>query len=98
ILDKESGVSRWLPPGTLPLQKLVDAGEIPARGLWGLEELANATRATLAATFQAVLDREVAGEPIAEGWCIVATSNSLDDMSVVNPLPAPLVSRFSHCE
>jgi hypothetical protein len=98
LLDKESGVARWLPPSTLPLQRLVDAGEIPARGMWGLEELANAPRATQAAIFQAVLDREVAGEKIAPGWCIVATSNSLDDMSVVNPMPAPLVSRFSHCE
>jgi hypothetical protein len=98
LLDKEAGVSRWLPPSSLPLQKMVDAGEIPARGMWGLEELANAPRATQAAIFQAVLDREVAGEPIAAGWCIVATSNSLSDMSVVNPMPAPLVSRFSHAE
>jgi hypothetical protein len=98
LLDKEAGVARWLPPSSLPLQRMVDAGEIPARGMWGLEELANAPRATQAAIFQAVLDREVAGEPIAAGWCIVATSNSLSDMSVVNPMPAPLVSRFSHSE
>ncbi len=98
LLDKEAGVARWLPPSSLPLQRMVDQGEIPARGMWGLEELANAPRATQAAIFQAVLDREVAGEPIAAGWCIVATSNSLDDMSVVNPMPAPLVSRFSHSE
>jgi len=97
-LDREAGVSRWLPPATLPLQRMVDAGEIPENGMWALEEMASASRATLAATFQAVLDREINGEPLAKGWCIIATSNSLDDLSVVNPLPAPLVSRFSHAE
>jgi hypothetical protein len=96
--DKEAGVSRWLPPDIFPLQSLVDKGHLPEFGIIVLEELASAPRAVQVAAFQITLDRSVNGHPLAPGWFIVATSNSLTDMSVVNAMPAPLVSRFSHVE
>lgn len=97
-LDREAGVSRWLPPSLFPLQSLVDRGHMPARGCWVLEELASAPRAVQVAAFQIVLDREINGQKLADGWFICATSNRLEDRSVINAMPSPLVSRFGHCE
>jgi len=95
-LDKENGVSEWLPPSTFPFQSLVDRGKIPANGVLVFEELAGAPRSVQGGVFGLVLEREISGQKLAPGWTIVATSNSLEDMSVVNAMPAPLVSRFSH--
>ena len=97
-LNREEGTSSWLPPSQFPLQKNVDAGRVPPKGLWAIEELPSATPAVQAAFYQVILDRELNGEPIAEGWSTVATGNRLIDRAVVNRMPSPLVSRFWHLE
>lgn len=97
-IDKEAGVSQWLPPAAFPLQMLVDQGYFPQYGLITLEELASAQKSVQAAAFQMTLDHTINGNPLGSGWNIVATSNRLVDLSVVHPMPSPLVSRFSHCE
>ena len=97
-IDLEAGVSRWLPNEMFPLEKNVESGHVPKKGLWVLEELPSGQPAIQAALYQPTLDREINGEKVADGWTIVATGNRLDDRGVVNRMPSPLVSRFWHEE
>jgi hypothetical protein len=97
-VDLEKQMSYWLPPGQFPLQRNVDAGHVPAQGEWNFEELPSAPPAVQAATYQVMLDREINGEPIADGWFMVATGNRLGDKGVVSRMPSPLVSRYWHLQ
>jgi hypothetical protein len=97
-VDKEAGMSYWLPPAMFPLARNVAAGTCPEMGMWNFEELPSAPPAVQAATYQVMLDREINGEPVAPGWFMVATGNMLGDKGVVSRMPSPLVSRYWHVQ
>jgi hypothetical protein len=81
--------------GKWPLQRLIDKGVYPKRGILLLDELLNAHRDVLTACAEPLCDHRVNGEPLGEGWSIVATGNHIGSGTSANPLPSHVANRVS---
>lgn len=63
-------------------------------GILLLEELTSANRSLMSTLYQLVLDREIGGYKLPDGWMIVATGNREEDSGEFYVMPAPLADRF----
>jgi len=88
-LDRDKGVSRWLPPESLP------SNDDPP-GLWFLDEYPDADESVLKASYQLVLDRALGDYKVPDHWAIGAAGNLITDMTGVGRTPAALNNRFCH--
>jgi hypothetical protein len=88
-LDREAGVSRWLPPATFPTDN-------DPPGLWFLDEFPDASDEVKKASYQLVHDRAIGEYKVPDHWAIGAAGNLITDMSNVNRTPAALNNRFCH--
>jgi len=79
--------------GKWPLQRLVDEGVYPQRGILLLDEMLNAHRDVLTAFAEPLCDHTVNGEPLAKGWNIVATGNHMGGGTSSNAMPAQVANR-----
>lgn len=65
-------------------------------GVLMFDELTNIQRLdVVSASYKLVLDRRAGDTRFSEGTLVIAAGNNPDDSSVANPLPQPLVNRFT---
>ena len=89
----ENGLTKWNPPNFLPREE-VD-GE---HGIFLIDELPNAHRATQTALYQLILDFKLGDYIFPKGWVIFAAGNRMEDHGGTFAMPAPLKSRMLHFE
>jgi len=87
-------IAEFLPVNTFPLE---DATVPEGKSGWliFLDELSSASKATQAAAYRLILDREVGARPLHESVAIMGAGNSLADRAVVTQMSTALVSRMS---
>ena len=66
-----------------------------SRGILLLDEITSAPPVMQAAAYEVALDRSMGGEPLPEGWMVVAAGNRASDRGVTYPLAAPLLARMT---
>ena len=89
----EDGYTRWNPPSEFP--------RVPRdqkTGIFFIDELPNAHRATQSALYQLILDRRLGDYLLPPGWRIIAAGNRTQDHGGTFDMPLPLKSRFLHYE
>ena len=93
--DFEKGVTRYLPPSTLPgMLKRTASRKV----LFFMDELPQTGDAMQKACFSLVLDRRVAEYKLPEGCVPVAAGNRMIDRSGVSRMNKALANRFAHIE
>ena len=104
VLDKR--LSQMEPPDFGGVPSVVDGRTVKnvpdwwpmdpeSRGILLLDEITSAPPVMQAAAYEVALDRSMGGEPIPEGWMIVAAGNRASDRGVTYPLAAPLLARMT---
>lgn len=88
-LDRNKGVSRWLPPDNFPK-------ESDPPGLWFLDEYPDADNSVKKGSYQLVHDRALGSYTVPDHWALGAAGNLITDMSMVGKMPAALNNRFIH--
>ena len=88
-LDREAGVSRWLPPADFPTDD-------DPPGLWFFDEYPDAAEEVRKASQQLVHDRAMGGYRVPENWALGAAGNLVTDMTMIGRQPAALNNRFVH--
>lgn len=66
-----------------------------SRGILLLDEITSAPPVMQAAAYEVALDLSMGGEPLPEGWMVVAAGNRASDRGVTYPLAAPLLARMT---
>ena len=61
-----------------------------------LDELSSAVPQVLVASYQLILNREVAGHRLPDNTIIICAGNRKSDRGVVNKMPSPLANRMMH--
>lgn len=84
-------ITRWAANSQLP--SIARHGK---KGILFLDEMNQATKSTMAAAYQLVLDRRLGEYVVPEGWRIVAAGNLITDRAIVETMPTPLRNRFAH--
>lgn len=90
-LDKETQLTRWLPPDFLP-------SSTAPPGILFLDEINAASPMIQASAYQLILDRKLGTYVVPPDWLVIAAGNRLADRSVAFRLPTALANRFSHFE
>lgn len=85
---KEGQFTRFAPPDWLYWDK-------DAQGILHADEITSALPSVHAASYQLFLDRAMGDIKIPDGVMIIASGNRVSDRGVVNPIPAPLLNRFT---
>ena len=88
-LVKINKTVKWARPEFIP---------IDGRGILLLDELNTTSVAVMNAALQLVLDRRVGPHILGDGWWIIACCNKSEHGAHVNPISAPLRSRFNILE
>lgn len=82
-------VPTWFPS----VEKIAD-GECPEYGILFLDELSNAPISVQHSAYSIILDREVHGVKMGEGWQIIAAGNKKDDKTGAKGVAPALANRF----
>lgn len=106
MLDKEAGVTRYLPPASMPRIKYVGKGKAKKidkknEGLLCFEELNRCGQEMQAPCLQLLTERRLNDYIVPEGWSMIACVNPADDGDFnyqVNELDPALRSRFMEIE
>ena len=88
-----NGCTTWNPPDFLPIESR--DGEY---GIFLIDELPNAHRATQTALYQLILDFKLGNYELPKKWVIFAAGNRMEDHGGTFAMPAPLKSRMLHFE
>lgn len=91
--DKEQNITNWLKPDIFVMDESQDVGNILF-----FDEISNATPAVAAATYQIVLDRQIASHKLPDNCYIVCAGNKVSDKSATYKMPSPLANRLMHFE
>ncbi|KKL94498.1 hypothetical protein LCGC14_1864070 [marine sediment metagenome] len=106
MLDKEAGVTRYLPPASMPRIKYIGKGKAKKidkknEGLLCFEELNRCGQEMQAPCLQLLTERRLNDYIVPEGWSMIACVNPADDGDFnyqVNELDPALKSRFMEIE
>ncbi len=96
-IDKDAGVSRYIPFDTFPTEKM-PLPEGKKGWLLLLDEINSAPNLVQAAAYKLILDREVGQEKLHEKVITVAAGNLSTDKAIVNKLSTAMQSRLVHLQ
>ncbi len=91
--DKENNITNWLKPDIFVMPEEENVGNIIF-----FDELSNATPSVAAATYQIILDRQIANHTLPDNCYIICAGNRLSDKSATYKMPSPLANRLMHFE
>lgn len=91
--DKEKNITNWLKPDIFVMDESEEVGNIIF-----FDEISNATPAVAAATYQIILDRQIANHKLPKNCYIVCAGNRISDKSATYKMPSPLANRLIHFE
>lgn len=91
--DKENNVTNWLKPDIFLMDESDEVGNIIF-----FDEISNATPAVASATYQIILDRQIANHKLPENCYIICAGNRVSDKSATYKMPSPLANRLMHFE
>ena len=81
-------------PTWFPSKAKIKAGECPKEGVIFFDELSNAAIGVQHAAYGIILDREVHGVKLGDGWQIVAAGNKKEDKTGAKGVAPALANRF----
>lgn len=91
--DKENNVTNWLKPDIFVMDESPEVGNIIF-----FDEISNATPSVATATYQIILDRQIANHKLPDNCYIICAGNRISDKSATYKMPSPLANRLMHFE
>lgn len=92
---KETEEMKVSVPHWFPSEEKIKAGLVPKEGIIFFDELSNAVIGVQHAAYGIILDRQVHGVKMGDGWQIIAAGNLKDDKTGAKGVAPALANRFA---